>query len=163
MPVWHFTVAFLPQDWLEAGGDVLALCEGEAGFHAAPAWWSFHHPQLEALLGSTGLSKGKSHHSDLTAWGTERTDEIQLWRRKGKVHSLTVRFDLRQPNMTLFQQVVRIAQELRLAIVTLETMSVVPLDVLRLLRAAAESRAAHFVLDPASFLSQMEAANTRAT
>lgn len=46
-------------------------------------------------------------------------------------------------------------------------MSVVPLDALRLLRAAAESQTAHFVRDPASFLLQMEvqmeAANTRAT
>lgn len=156
MAVWHFAIAFVPQDWLEAGGDVLALSEGEA-------WWSFRHPRLEELLGNAALRKGKSYHSDLTIWGTEQTDDIRLWRRKGKVHSLTVRFDLRQPNMMLFQQMVHIAQELRLAIVSLETMSVVPLDVLRLLRAAAESRAAHFVLDPASFLSEMESANTRAT
>jgi hypothetical protein len=160
--VWQFTIAFLPQAWLDAGGDVQALFDDDGNFDATLAWWSYRHARLEEVLGST-LSKGKSHHSDLTVWGTEQTDEIQLWRRKGKVRSINVRFDLRQPNMTLFQQAIRIARELGLAIVTLETMSVVPLDVLRLLRAAAESRAAHFVLDPASFLSQMESANTRAT
>lgn len=162
MAVWQFTIAFVPQAWLDAGGDVHALVAGEEGFDAAPAWRSYRHAHLEGALGSA-LSKGKSYHSEVTVWGTEQTDDIQLWRRNGKVHSINVRFDLRQPNMALFQQVIHIAQELRLAIVTLETMSVVPLDVLRLLRAAAESRAAHFVLDPASFLSQMESANTRAT
>lgn len=161
MAVWQFTIAFLPQDWLDAGGDQLALF-AEGTFDARPAWRSYSHPQLEEILGSA-LSKGKSWHSELTTWGSEQTDDIQLFRSKGRVDSITVRFDLRQPNMALFQQVVQIAQQLRLAIVTLETMTIVPLDVLRLLRAAAESRAAHFVLDPASFLSQMESANTRAT
>ncbi len=105
------------------------LClQAKAGFDATPAWWSYRHAQLEEILGSA-LRKGKSYHSDLTVWGTEQTDDIQLWRRKGKVHSITVRFDLRQPNMAFFQQVIHIAQELHLAIVTLETMSVVPLDV----------------------------------
>lgn len=161
MAIWQFTIALVPQDWLDAGGDVLSLF-AEGTFDASPAWRSYRHPQLEEILGGA-LSKGKSWHSELTAWGSEQTDDIQLFRSKGRVDSIVVRFDLRQPNMALFQQVIQIAQQLRLAIVTLETMSIVPLDVLRLLRAAAESRAAHFVLDPASFLSQMESANTRAT
>lgn len=161
MAVWQFTIALLPQDWLDAGGDLRSLF-AEGTFDASSAWRSYRHPQLEEILGSA-LSKGKSWNSRLTLWGSEQTDDIQLFRSQDRVDSVTVRFDLRQPNMTLFQQVVHIARELRLAIVTLETMSVVPLDVLRLLRAAAESRAAHFVLDPASFLSQMESANTRAT
>lgn len=162
MAVWQFTIAFLPRDWLDAGGDVQALFEDESGFDASPAWGSFRHAQLEELLGSAALDKGKSYHSDLTVWGTEQTDCIQLWRRKEKVRSVTVCFDLRQPNMMLFQRAIHIAQELHLAIVAPETTSVVPLEVLRLLRAAAESRAAHFVLDPGSFLSQMESANSRA-
>ncbi|GFE78445.1 hypothetical protein GCM10011487_04450 [Steroidobacter agaridevorans] len=161
MAVWQFTIVFLPQDWLDADGDVLSL-SAEGTFDASPAWSSYRHPKLEEILGRA-LSKGKSWHSELTIWGSEQTDDIQLFRSKGRVDSILVRFDLRQPNMALFQQVIRIAQELRLAIVTLETMTVVPRDVLQLLRAAAESRAAHFVLDPASFLSQMESANTRPT
>ncbi|WP_129641433.1 hypothetical protein [Peristeroidobacter agariperforans] len=159
MAVWQFTIALLPQDWLDAGGDVLSLF-AEGCFDASSAWRSYRHPQLEQILGSA-LSQGKSWSSQLTLWGSEQTNDIQLFRSKDRVDSVVVRFDLRQPNMALFQQVIRIAQQLRLAIVTVETMSIVPLDVLRLLRAAAESRAAHFVLDPASFLSQMESANTR--
>lgn len=159
--VWQFTIAFLPREWLDAGGDVHALFD-ERGIDAAAAWWSYRHSKLEELLGSA-LSKGKSWYSDFSVWGNEQTDYIQLSRRKGKVTSVVVRFDLRQPNMTLFQHVIYIAQELRLAIVVLETESVVQPEVEQLLRAAAESKATHFVLDPASFLSQMESANTRAT
>lgn len=159
MLVWQFSIAFVPQDWLDAGRDVHALF-GEEGFDAAPAWWSYRHPKLEELLGSA-LSKGKSWHSDFTVWGNEQTDAIQLSRRKGKVSSIVVRFDLRRPNMTLVQHVVYMAKELRLAIVVLETESLVQPDVEQLLRAAAESKATHFVLDPESFLSQLESANSR--
>jgi hypothetical protein len=159
--VWQFTIAFLPQQWLADGGDVHALFD-ERGFDPAAAWGSYRHPKLEEVLGSA-LSKRKSWHSDLTAWGSEQSDGIQLSRRKGKVSSVVAQFDLRQPNMTLLQQVILMAQELSLAIVVVETSSVVPLDVDQLLRAAAESKAAHFVLDPASFLSQVEAANTLAS
>jgi hypothetical protein len=159
--VWQFKIALLPQDWLDAGGDVHSLF-GERGFEAAPAWSSYQHPNLEAVLGSA-LSKGKSWHSDVDVWGTQQTDDIQLWRRKGKVNSIVVRFDLRQPNMTFLQQVIHMARELRLVILVPETSTVVPAEVEALLRAAAESQAAHFVLDPASFLTEMESANKRPT
>ncbi|MFC4310319.1 hypothetical protein ACFPN2_14595 [Steroidobacter flavus] len=161
MAVWQFSIAFVPQDWIDAGGDVHSLFD-ERGFDAAAAWGSYRHPNLEQILGSA-LSQRKSWHSDLIAWGSEQTDGIQLSRRKGKVSSVVAYFDLRQPNMTLVQQVIHMAQELRLAIVVVETSSVLPLDVDQLLRAAAESKAAHFVLDPASYLAQMETANSQAT
>jgi hypothetical protein len=159
--VWQFNIALLPQAWLDAGGNVHALFD-EHGFDAAPAWGSYRHPKLEELLGNP-LRKGKSWYPDLTLWGNGQTDYIQLLRRRGNVQSVVVRFDLRRPNMTLVQHVIFIAHELRLAIVALETESVVPPDVEQLLRAAAASKATHFVLDPESFLSQMESANTRAT
>ncbi|WP_129782580.1 hypothetical protein [Peristeroidobacter soli] len=160
MAVWQFTIALLPQGWLDGGGDVQSLF-AEHGFDPATAWGAYRRPDLEEVLGGA-LSKRKSWYPDLTLWGSERSDGIQLSRRKGKVTSVVVHFDLREPNMTLLQQVIHMARELGLAILVVETESVVPSDVEQLLRAAAESRAAHFVLDPASFLSQMEVANTRA-
>lgn len=159
--VWQFNIAFLPRDWLDAGGNVHALFD-EHGFDASTAWGSYRHPKLEELLGNP-LRKRKSWYPDLTLWGNEETDYIQLMRRNGKVRSVVVRFDLRRPNMTLVQHVIFMAHELRLAIVALETESLVQPDVEQLLRAAAESKATHFVLDPESFLSRMESANTRAT
>ncbi len=160
MTVWQFAIAFLPRDWLDAGGDVAALFD-ERGFDAAAAWQSYRHPKLEDVLGGA-LRKRKSWHSGLTVWGSEESDDIQLSRSQGRVDSIVVRFDLRQPNMTLLQQVIQMTRELRLAIMIVETKRVVEANEEELLRAAAESKAAHFVLDPASFLSQMESANSRA-
>jgi hypothetical protein len=159
--VWQFKVAFLPQSWINSGGDVACLF-GEDGFDSASAWWRYEDARLEAVLGRA-LTRGRSWHSDLTLWGNAEKDDIQLLRTKGRAESIQVRFDLRNPNMTLFRDVVAIAQELELAILVLGTKSLVPGDVHRLLRAAAESEAAHFSVDPASFLSQVQPANARAT
>lgn len=161
MAVWQFNIALLPQSWISSGGNAEHLF-GPEGFDPALAWHRYNHAQLEAVL-SRALSSGKSWHTDLTLWGNVETDHIQLWRTKGNVKSIQVRFDLRKPNMALFRTVVEIARELDLVILVLETMRVVPLEIQRLLRAAAESEAAHFSIDPASFLLQVEPANARAT
>jgi hypothetical protein len=160
--VWQFNVAFIPQSWISSGGDVASLFEEKQGFDPALTWRQYDDAQLEQVL-SRILSKSSSWHSDLTLWGNVEKDDIELWRSEGRVESIGVRFDLREPNMALFQEVVSIARELRLAILVLGTRSVLPLAVQPLLRAAAESEAAHFALDPASFLLQLEAANARAT
>lgn len=162
MAVWQFNVAFIPQSWVDSGGDVASLFEEEGGFDSAWAWRRYANARLEGVL-SRVLTKGKSWHSDLTHWGNAETDDVQLWHRDGRVESIQVRFDLRKPDMGLFREVVNIARELELAIVVPGTKSVLPLDIQRLLRAAAESEAAHFALDPASFLLQADAANVRAT
>jgi hypothetical protein len=162
MAIWQFNVAFVPQSWIDSGGDVTSLFEEETGFDPARAWRQYHNPRLEEVL-SRVLSKGKSWHADLTLWGNEETDDVRLWRRKGSVESIHVHFDLRKPNMSLFREVVNIARELELAIVVLGTKSVLPSGIQQLLRAAAESEAAHFALDPASFLLQVDPANARAT
>ena len=162
MAVWQFHIAFVPQGWINSGGDVDSLFEEAEGFDPALAWRQYEDAQLERVLGRV-LSNGKSWHSGLTFWGNVETDDIQLWRSEGRVESIRVRFDLRKPNMTLFREVVNIARELGLAILVPGTRSVLPVAVQPLLRAAAESEAAHFALDPASFLLQFEAANARAT
>jgi hypothetical protein len=161
MAVWQFHIAFLPQSWISSGGEVASLF-GDEGFDPALAWRKYDNAQLEKVL-SRVLGKGKSWHSDLTLWGKAEADDIQLWRSEGAVESIQVRFDLRNPNMPLFREVVNIARELGLAILVLGSRRLLPLDVQPLLRAAGESEAAHFSVDPESFLWQVDAANARAT
>lgn len=71
MAVWQFNVAFIPQSWIDSGGDVASLFEEEEGFDPALAWRHYDNAQLEQVL-SRVLSKGKSWHSDLTLWATWR-------------------------------------------------------------------------------------------
>lgn len=159
MAVWQFNVALVPRGWIDSGGDVADLF-GQEGFDPAMAWRQYDDARLEGVL-SRVLSRGRSWHPELTSWGNAETDDIQLWRTDKYVESIHVRFDLRKPNMTLFREVVEIARELALVIVVVEARNVVPADTQRLLRAAAESEAALFSVDPASFLLQAKAANAR--
>jgi hypothetical protein len=160
MALWQFNVALLPQSWLDGGGDVIDLF-GEEGFESVAAWRGYDEIRLQNSLDEI-LSRGKSWHPELTLWGSNDSDDIQLWRDAGEVVSVQVRFDLRKPNMALFGEVVDITRALRLAILVLATRRILPADIGDLIRAAAESDAAHFVVDPASFLSDLQAANEKA-
>jgi len=151
--LWQFKVALIPQNWIDSGGIVEELFSDEE-FDQSAAWAEYCDSRLEESL-STALQKSESWHSDLTLWGDIDGDDIQLWRDHGKVESLQVRFDLRNPTLALFQSVVDIARELGLAILALEMRSIVPLDPRELLHVAAESNAARFLDDPHSFLQQL--------
>jgi hypothetical protein len=152
MAVWQFKIALIPQSWIDSGNDVGAIFS-EKGFDPSIAWRGYYDSRLEERL-SAALQKGKSWHSDLTLWGDLEGDDIQLWRDHGKVESVQARFDLRNPNLALFQAVVDIARDLGLAILALGIKRIVPSDTQQLLRVAAESDAERFVDDPYSFLQQ---------
>jgi hypothetical protein len=160
MAVWQYKVALIPQEWLASGGGVATLFGGE-GYDALAAWKGYSNPSLEHELASL-LPVGKSWSDSLTLWGTDESDDINLWRENGKVMDLQVRFDLRRPNMALFASLVEVTSKLNLAILDLGQKRLLGRDCRTLLRAAGESSAAHFVLDPLSFLDQLDTDDARA-
>ena len=159
MAVWQFKVALVPKRWLDAGGLVAALVT-ETGWETAIAWAGVRGDALKARIGRV-LPRGKSWSPALILWGSEERNDIQLFEEGGCVESLNVRFDLREPDMELFKSVFAFAQESELAVVDMMRKRIVP-DLDGFVRAAAESEAAHFVLDPGSFLDQV-ATSVRAT
>ena len=153
MAVWQFKVTIVPKQWLDVGGSVASLI-AEEGWETAGAWAAFDARNLAERIAEI-LPRGKSWHAAIATWGSDQGDDIQLFADKGRVESLSVRFDLRNPNMALFRAIWDLAQESQLAILDMAQKRAVQ-SVKELLRAAAESDAAHFVLDPASFLSQID-------
>jgi len=161
MAIWQFKVILVPRSWLDAGGDLGAL-GADAGCDVAAAWACEAPRELEARL-TRVLSRRKSWQPSLALWGGEQSDDVQLWRERGRIGSIAVRFDLRTPNMALFRAVVDLAADLGFVIFVPEARRVIASDVDTLLKMAGESEAAHFVLDPSSFLSQVDPVNARAT
>jgi hypothetical protein len=158
--IWQFKVLLIPASWLDKGGSIDSLFE-EDGYDVSIAWRHTPIAELEETF-SAVLPLGKSWSAELASWGKEQGDDIQLWRKRGRVSSLGVRFDLRSPNMAFFQSIVEIAGKFPLAILVPSSRRMVESNLKSLLRAAAESDAAHFVVDPQSFLSRMEASNAKA-
>jgi hypothetical protein len=161
MAIWHFKIALIPQAWLDSGGDLAALVE-EAGCDLAAAWAADEPAELEARL-TRALPRRRSWHPGLELWGAGERDDIRLWRERGRIGSIAVRFDLRNPNMALFGEVIAIARDFDLAVFVPRLKRVIPAEVDALLRVAGESDAAHFVIDPRSFLSQADPVNAKAT
>jgi len=150
--VWQFKVALIPKRWLDAGGSVAELLTRE-GWDTASAWKGVLGDAFKSRIEGI-LPRGKSWSPSLTVWGSEEHSDIQLFEHGGHVESLNARFDLRQPDMRLFKLVFDFAQDCGLAIVDMSRKRTVS-DLNEFVRAAAESEAAHFVLDPASFLDQV--------
>jgi len=159
--VWQFKVSLLPQQWLDAGGAVDALF-GADGCDMSVAWGPSDLESVQRRVGSI-LPPGQSWSESLVHWGSYETDDIQLFSEKSRVRDLSVRFDLRRPNMPLFGLVVAAAEELHLALVDVARKQVVPRNLEALLRAAATSGAASFVKDPTLFITGAEGERGQAT
>jgi hypothetical protein len=158
---WQFKIALLPQQWLDRGGALESLF-AEEGYSTAVAWQSGDSSVVERRIGNI-LPTHPSWSSSLLFWGSEETDDIQLWSEAGKISSLVVRFDLRRPNILLFEAIIAAVHDLQLAILDLEHKRAVACDVKSLLKVAAESSAAHFVADPRGFISKVAGESGRAT
>ena len=152
MAVWQFNTTLVPKRWFDTGGSIASLISGD-GWETASAWKGVDGVGLKERIEGI-LPRGKSWHSELTLWGSEQKSDIQMFRNLGFVESLRVRFDLRKPDMQLFRAVSDMAQEHNLVILDMARKRALP-HLNDLVRAAAESDAAHFVLDPASFLEQV--------
>jgi hypothetical protein len=152
--VWQFKISLLPQQWLDAGGALDALF-GADGYDTSAAWELTDLESIQRRIGSI-LPLGQSWSESMVHWGSYETDDIQLESENSRVQNLSVRFDLRRPNMPLFDLVVAAAEELHLALVDVARKQVVARDVQALLRAAAASGAASFVKDPIAFLASVE-------
>jgi hypothetical protein len=159
--VWQFKISLLPQQWLDTGGALDALF-GAEGCDTSAAWEWSDLASIQSRLGGI-LPTGQSWSESLVHWGSYETDDIQLFSEDSRVRDLSVRFDLRHPNMPLFNLVVAAAEELQLALVDVARRQVVPRDVQALLRAAATSGAAKFVKDPIAFITSVASDRGQAT
>jgi hypothetical protein len=142
MAIWQFPIALVPQRWLDAGGLVESFFS-DRGYDTSAAWQSGDASVIRSRI-DTIFPEGQSWGSSHTHWGSYDTDDVRLSHDEGSVKGLSVRFDLRNPNIALFNAIISAAKDLHLAIVDLQNKRLIPLDVQALLQAAGESDAAHF-------------------
>ena len=119
MAVWQFKVQLIPTVWVERGNDVMTLFK-EEGYEGIEAWK--HRIDVEQIRSAIDmvLPRGKEWNKDLTLWGNEKSDDIQLWLDQQCIESLSIRFDLRDRNIALISNVVSLAKQLDLSIITTE-------------------------------------------
>jgi hypothetical protein len=90
-------------------------------------------------------------HPKLEGWGQEEGDRIDIWREGSGVAELIIRIDVRQVSRIFLKEIVQVARDFRLVVLTDDnrirepTMEQLRLDILR-------SDASAFVADPDGFL-----------
>lgn len=162
MAIWQFTVALFPRHSVASGASCAEEHALSTPLRSDVAWRRIDVADVQARFDAL-LPRGRSWHTDLMPWGTLDSDQIQVWVSRSSIDSAQVCFDLRQPNFELLQGVVAVCTEFGLAIALPDANILQKPDVESLLRAAAESDAAHYVIDAESFLANVDTANARAT
>lgn len=153
MARWQFSVGLVPQVWLDSGGRVESLF-GDEGHVLSEAWEGVQPVGLRERLNAL-LPSQKSWSESLSCWGDEQGDDIHLMEDDGNIVDLSVRFDLRRPNMDFFASIVEIAIDLDFGMLDLERQCVIERTSRSLRRAAAHSETARFVADPKAYIEDL--------
>jgi len=107
--------------------------------------------RAEAILPATERS------STFVCCGRQQDHRIELWLDDGRPDTLTIKLDLRKPDMDLFGRIVDYAAYLDTLIVPDERFAVVPPNLTDLAADLVRSRAYLFCEDPRGYLTQFAA------
>lgn len=154
MAIWQFKLELIPQCWLDSGGDLASLF-GADGCDPSPAWIGYDARKFLERLNLL-LPRGHSWYDECLCWGSDKTDDIELWSANGKICSLSVRFDLRSLNRTLLESVIQFARDFELALLLPSARRVFAGDTDSLATCAMQSEAARFVRNPREFLAKLD-------
>ena len=91
---------------------------------------------------------------DQTRCGNYRKDDIEIWHEDSKTLDLIIRFDAQKPNAELMEEIIKIADSLKLIFIYLGKQRNLPSRKEDLAKAINDSRANEFVTDPYEFLSK---------
>ena len=155
MATWQFDIALVPIAALAADPDLLAKSVTADGIESGP-WWSEYREEsdLEDKLNQI-LPKGKSWHDDLSVWGDEEGNRIDLFRDKGVLESLSVRIDARVDKADFLDAVCALAKHCECKFYGYESGSLIEPEPLALRAALEGSNASKFVSNPRAYLKKL--------
>jgi hypothetical protein len=150
MAAWQCAFLLAPRAELRAGAEPLPEWL-PADRVRDTLWWRRASPPADLLARAGAAAPAAPPWStDLTTFGREDGDRIDVWREGNRVTSVLVRVDLRQPNRRFLGAVVDLARAADAVLLRLDGL-VVPALRAALEEAATSSAAARFVADPEAY------------
>ncbi len=121
MAIWQFKIEIIP-DVAVAERQVIPQQEWDEQL-----WWSELQPSQEFLAElSTLLPPHKSWSTDLSQWGLQDSDLIEVWHESGKVESISARIDTSEVNFHFIKQLLDLAAQWQCRIVYARYRTVQP-------------------------------------
>jgi hypothetical protein len=150
MAIWQFKVELVPER-IAAGRHVIP--EQEWG---EQLWWSNVQPSQDLLVGLSRLLPSLDSWSpDLSQWGRQDSDLVEVWRDAGRIESISARVDARHVNLHFIRELVELTARSHCRIVYARYRTVQPQSFASFLEAFLESPARKVVLDPQSWIPRL--------
>jgi hypothetical protein len=149
MAIWQFKVELIPA--VTAQCKAISLQEWDE-----QAWWSILQPSRELLLELASLlPTQESWASELSQWGRQDSDLIEVWSESGKVESISARFDCRKVNFQFIRQLLDLSNKWQCSIVYARDRTVQPHSYSAFLESIFASPSYKVVSNPDEWLPKM--------
>ena len=151
MAAWQCDFLLAPRTELAAHGRALPEWIPGDAVRDTRWWRRVTPPHDPAALAAAIVPPAASWAADLTTFGHENGDRIDVWRAGGRVESILVRVDMHGRPGRFVADVVDLARALDAVLLRVDGLVVRP-ELASLTQALLTSPAARFVEDPAAYL-----------
>lgn len=152
MAIWQFKVEIIP-DAVAGQRELIPDDEWEEAL-----WW-LNSPPPDELLEELAclLPSHKSWSDDLSQWGDQQSDLVEVWREGEKVESISARIDTRALNTGFVKALLEIANKWNCRLAYARYRKVLPRDYINLVNALLASQNFKVMRDPELWLPRMAA------
>ena len=164
MAVWQYRGEFIPELWLIAEHgripDALEnyLMSEDTDLDAIEdphCWQETDVPTDIVAQVSAIMPQTKSWTEDALMFGDDKSSDFEIWYEDDEVDAIHFRWDIREPDLEVLNQIIVLAKRLGAYIVSGDRATVVEPDFLAVLQDIKKSNAYRFCKDPESFLSEL--------
>ena len=161
MAVWQYRGELIPEFWLiEKHGVLPATLDDycmtedmDLDSLEDPTYWLESHVPVDVLDRVRAiLPQANSWSKDALMFGDEKSTDLAIWYHGKEIEMIYFRWDLRDPDLEVLAQIVRLAKRLGSVIVSGDRGTVVEADLGAVLRDVQASSAYRFCRDPEGFL-----------
>lgn len=155
MAIWQFEFLLIPTEWAEGNASRITRRFLDEGWELGAAWSESDRREVPEVVIDQYMPRGRSWHADMTAWGDDETDDIQLWREAEEIDVLEIRIDARNDFTLMVQHSVSIARELNCSFLLRKEGIVIEPTAEQLVSSLQRSTAMRFVSDPLGALEDL--------
>ena len=149
MALWQFKFYLVPTERIDDRTEV-TIEEFEDD-----NWWADRQPSNCLDECSHILPPMESWHDDLSCFGTDAGNKIEVWREKSDIRTVQARIDCRDIDAGYVQSVLTLASIWRASLLCHRYQKVLPTDLESLLQRIGSSPNLQFMLDPKKWLPKL--------
>ena len=164
MAVWQYRGELIPELWLIAKHGKIPealdnyITTEDTNLDAiedSHCWRDIDVPDDLLQRVSAIMPQRTSWTNDAFMFGDDQTSDFEIWYDQGEVDAIYFRWDLREPDLEVLNQMISLAKSLGAHIVSGDRATVIEPDFYAVLNDVQKSNAYRFCKDPKAFLTEL--------